>query len=160
MTIRNRLLLLCALFAGSLVAVCFLAWTTLADLRVKGPIYHQIVDQKDLLADAAPPPLFMVEVYALAHEIDESADAAAVNAQIGHREGHRTEFTDAMARWKKEVAGRPLRRRCRVDRSGRPPRSSTQPAGRPPTRVRATRRPADERPTTATATPWTPWCWR
>ncbi len=119
MTIRNRLLLLCALFAGSLLTICLLAWSTLADLRINGPAYHQIVDQKDLLADAAPPPLFLVEVYALAHEIDEAQDARAVEAQLQHIVGHRKEFTDAVDAWKKQVRGGPLEGPvAAVERSG------------------------------------------
>lgn len=40
----------------------------LSELKVGGPIYHQIVDGKDLVADILPPPLYVIEAYAMASE--------------------------------------------------------------------------------------------
>lgn len=38
-------------------------------LKVTGPVYTEIVDSKDLLADILPPPLYVVESYLLANEM-------------------------------------------------------------------------------------------
>ena len=37
-------------------------------LKVNGPIYQEIVDSKDLIADILPPPLYLIETYALTNE--------------------------------------------------------------------------------------------
>lgn len=43
----------------------FASWSfsTLEKVKVTGPIYHQIVDNKDLVADVLPPPLYITELY-------------------------------------------------------------------------------------------------
>lgn len=39
------------------------------ELQVNGPVYHDIVNGKDLIADILPPPLYVVESYMLANEM-------------------------------------------------------------------------------------------
>lgn len=43
-------------------------WLTLNELKVGGPVFNQIVDGKDLVADILPPPLYLVEAYGMANE--------------------------------------------------------------------------------------------
>lgn len=38
------------------------------NLKITGPVYTDIVNSKDLLADILPPPLYVVESYMLANE--------------------------------------------------------------------------------------------
>lgn len=49
-------------------------------LKVGGPIYTEIVDGKDLIADVLPPPLFLVEAYSLASEAAIHHELALTNA--------------------------------------------------------------------------------
>ncbi|MFT4182544.1 MAG: methyl-accepting chemotaxis protein [Rhizobium sp.] len=49
-------------------------------LKVNGPIYEQIVNGKDLVADILPPPLFVVEAYMLALEAGDFPEVAEANA--------------------------------------------------------------------------------
>ncbi len=48
-------------------------------LKVNGPIYEQVVNGKDLIADILPPPLFVVEAYMLALEAGDFPEVAAAN---------------------------------------------------------------------------------
>ena len=63
---------LSAVFAGivtlGLGASIALQTTALEELKVGGPIYRAIVNEKDVIADILPPPLFTVESYGLAYE--------------------------------------------------------------------------------------------
>jgi methyl-accepting chemotaxis protein len=65
--------------AAGIVAVAGVGAQTLQTLKVNGPIYKQIVDGKDLIADILPPPLYLIESYALANEVFIHPDTAAVN---------------------------------------------------------------------------------
>ncbi len=56
-----------ALVAG-VVLTLLTGADALSRLKVNGPIYQQIVDGKDLIADILPPPLYLIETYALANE--------------------------------------------------------------------------------------------
>nr|WP_245494174.1 HAMP domain-containing methyl-accepting chemotaxis protein [Rhizobium leguminosarum] len=42
--------------------------STINRLKVTGPVYDELIDSKDLVADILPPPLFLVEAYMLAYE--------------------------------------------------------------------------------------------
>lgn len=65
--------------AAGIVAVAGMGAQTLQTLKVNGPIYKQIVDGKDLIADILPPPLYLIESYALANETIVHPDTVAVN---------------------------------------------------------------------------------
>ncbi|MFS8054102.1 methyl-accepting chemotaxis protein [Rhizobium sp. BR 317] len=49
-------------------------------LKVNGPIYEQVVNGKDLVADILPPPLFVVESYMLVLEASDFPELATANA--------------------------------------------------------------------------------
>jgi methyl-accepting chemotaxis protein len=49
-------------------------------LKVNGPIYEQVINGKDLVADILPPPLFVVEAYMLALEAGDFPEVAETNA--------------------------------------------------------------------------------
>ncbi|MDH4441413.1 MAG: methyl-accepting chemotaxis protein [Rhizobium sp.] len=65
--------------AAGIVAVTTIGTQTLQTLKVNGPIYKQIVDGKDLIADILPPPLYLIESYALANETVLHPDTAGAN---------------------------------------------------------------------------------
>ncbi len=65
--------------AAGIVAVAGIGAKTLQTLKVNGPIYKEIVDGKDLIADILPPPLYLIESYALANETVLHPDTAGVN---------------------------------------------------------------------------------
>jgi methyl-accepting chemotaxis protein len=66
--VSTKLYLLLACFiAGFAVFGCFAKYT-LNTLQVNGPLYNNIVNNKDLLADILPPPLYLVESELVLHE--------------------------------------------------------------------------------------------
>ena len=58
-----------------------LQWNTLSTLKVGGPVYTEIVNQKDLVADILPPPLYVVQAYALANESVNQPDRFSENVK-------------------------------------------------------------------------------
>ncbi len=76
----SRTLLLFGLVVGAgLVGSIGLQTYTMEKLKVNGPIYKSIVEGKDLVADILPPPLYLIESYMLANEIDNNPDLLAVD---------------------------------------------------------------------------------
>ncbi len=43
--------------------------STINAIKIKGAIYNQLVDQKDLVADILPPPAYIIESYLCAMEV-------------------------------------------------------------------------------------------
>ncbi|MCW5625155.1 MAG: hypothetical protein KIT73_10615, partial [Burkholderiales bacterium] len=61
-----------------------LAFQTLREVQVNGPIYARLVEGKDLIADILPPPRYIVEANLLAHELF-LADAAEDKSDLEQR---------------------------------------------------------------------------
>lgn len=57
----------------------------LNQLKVGGPVFGQIVDGKDLVADILPPPLYLVEAYGLANEVVIHRDELADNMKQAYK---------------------------------------------------------------------------
>ncbi|MBB4955155.1 methyl-accepting chemotaxis protein [Agrobacterium vitis] len=54
---------------------------TLQRLKVNGPVYTQIIDSKDLIADILPPPLYLIESYSLVSEAALHPELASANRE-------------------------------------------------------------------------------
>ena len=48
---------------AAFVVMVGLGWAALRELKVGGPVYERIVQGKDLIADVAPPPVYLVQAY-------------------------------------------------------------------------------------------------
>ncbi|OLP46663.1 methyl-accepting chemotaxis protein [Rhizobium oryziradicis] len=69
------------LLALGIVLALTMDMRTLQHLKVNGPVYNQIVDSKDLIADILPPPLYVVEAYSLVSEAALHPDTVAHNVE-------------------------------------------------------------------------------
>ncbi len=72
-SIRQRFLSL-MIFVVVLVLI-YGAWSfkTLHQLKVNGPIYDEVVQNKDLIADILPPPVYIIESYLVSLEISQAS---------------------------------------------------------------------------------------
>jgi hypothetical protein len=61
MKVAPRLYLLVGCLLVLFVLFGFVAFNTLAYVQVNGPIYHSIIEGKDLVADVLPPPEYIIE---------------------------------------------------------------------------------------------------
>jgi methyl-accepting chemotaxis protein len=52
-----------AIVTAAFVVMVGLGWAALGELKVGGPVYQRIVNGKDLIADVAPPPVYLVQAY-------------------------------------------------------------------------------------------------
>jgi len=68
LSISRTILLFGIIVTAGLMLAIGLQTTAFEELKVKGPVYNDIVAGKDLVADILPPPLFVVEAYMLASE--------------------------------------------------------------------------------------------
>ena len=60
--------------SGGTLIFAWVAWLTLAQVQVNGPLYQRIVQGKDLVADILPPPEYVIESYLVVLQL---ADATA-----------------------------------------------------------------------------------
>lgn len=75
-----------------------LQWNTLSTLKVGGPVYTEIVNGKDLIADILPPPLYVVQSYALVNESVNHPDR--FNDNISKIKALHNDFNARIEYWK------------------------------------------------------------
>lgn len=103
LSMKAKVLCLVCTFVVGFLAFSAMTYTTLKEIRVGGPQYNKIVLDKDLLADALPPTLYVVESYLNSHLMQESHDSAARTAAIKHYRDFRTAYETSMESWTKKL---------------------------------------------------------
>jgi methyl-accepting chemotaxis protein len=111
LTIKAKMTLLAALFAVGLFAFVGVLFATTAD-SVDESDYRHVIEMKDAVADVLPPPLYVLEGWSVAQEMEDSTGDKARFAQLG--EAWRNLEKDERARreyWAQHLTiaeGRPL----------------------------------------------------
>src|SRR5688572_9768816 len=80
--LAGKLTLLVVAFAALFLLFGATTWRTLEQVRVKGPIYTEIVLGKDLIADVLPPPAYIIESYLLTLQLVDEADPNRVSQLV------------------------------------------------------------------------------
>jgi len=82
LSLKTKLVSLVSLFVVGLIGFALLSQTTLSLAKVNGPLYQRIVQDKDLLADVLPPPLYIVESYLVANQMRDAAGTDELNKLV------------------------------------------------------------------------------
>jgi len=105
MTLKVRLLLLCGIFAAGLAIVSAIALRTVAVVRVKGPLYEQIVTGKDLLADVRVPALTGAEALLVAQQLGDATEDDEIAKLAARAKEVHTRFDDTVGAWAATLDG-------------------------------------------------------
>jgi methyl-accepting chemotaxis protein len=100
MTIRRKVLLMTGLIALGMLVQGLWVHRAVQEIRIHGPIYSSILDNKDLIADVLPPPAYIVEANLVAHRLLETRSSDARRALIGRMSQLRREFEQRHAYWR------------------------------------------------------------
>jgi methyl-accepting chemotaxis protein len=103
-SIRARLTLLSAIGVGALVTFALLSWRTVQVVKVGGPHYKAIVQQKDLVADILPPPEYILEAYLNAYQLAESTPGAEQDKLLATAKKLRSDYDDRHNFWVSDLA--------------------------------------------------------
>jgi methyl-accepting chemotaxis protein WspA len=102
--LAGRLTLLVAIFAVLFLIFGFTTWRTIEQVKVRGPIYNQIVQGKDLIADVLPPPEYIIESYLLVLQEAEETDPTRIAQLIERGERLRLDYESRQEFWRRELA--------------------------------------------------------
>lgn len=83
--IRTKLLLLIMIFAIGFFVFGYSANEIINEIKVNGPIYEKIVQQKDLVADILPPPEYIIESHLISFEIYNEENRATIDDLIAYQ---------------------------------------------------------------------------
>src|SRR5688572_22846545 len=101
--LAGRLTFLVAIFAVLFLVFGFTTWRTLEQVRVKGPIYNEIIEGEHLIADVLPPPAYIIESYLLVLQAAEETDPARVEKLIERGERLRLDYEARQEVWRREL---------------------------------------------------------
>ncbi len=102
MTFKQKLFMLVGVFAFGFVASGIFSFRTLDQVKVNGPIYLGIVQQKDLLADILPPPEYLIESYLVTLQM-LGADKDKLPVLVEKSKSLAKDFDDRQQYWMKEL---------------------------------------------------------
>lgn len=97
---------LAILVAVPVIGLGFYAFTsfdTVNQVKVRGPLYDQVIAGKDLIADILPPPAYIVECHMVALSMTHSRDRAEAEALGQRMRRLESDYSDRIEHWSKEL---------------------------------------------------------
>ncbi|MBL8809856.1 MAG: hypothetical protein JNM43_06725, partial [Planctomycetaceae bacterium] len=121
LTVPVKILVLTGVFSAGLIGYGVWTHNTLDQAKVTGPLYQEIVQSKDLLADILPPPHYIIESYLTVRHLHEAAVRADAEAKAEipdllsdlHRLAK--EYDDRHAHWEKSLENDSIRKKLMED---------------------------------------------
>ncbi len=107
--LSRLVVLLIVIFALGLGAIAAVFGSVLADIRIKGPLYRDIVEHKDIVADVLPPPEYILESYSVALELLEEADPVRRTTLLDHARELEKEYLERQDYWSRELSAGALK---------------------------------------------------
>ena len=80
--LRTKVFGLIAIMIVGLGVFALVSFDTLNTVKVNGPLYKEIIDNKDLIADILPPPEYLIESYLLVLQMLDEQDKSKLDALI------------------------------------------------------------------------------
>ena len=109
MKIRTQLLLTGGVAIIGLIIFGLMAFYTMNKIKVNGPIYKNIVQGKDLIADILPPPEYILESYLTVLQSADETDPGKQKALIEKFKQLRKDFDDRHLFWQKDLPDSPMK---------------------------------------------------
>jgi methyl-accepting chemotaxis protein len=98
-TLSHRFALLLGIFVFGFAAYGYWSFHTLSKLKVNGPLYQNIVQNKDLVADVLPPPEYIIESYLVALQLDRAAGGAEQQALAARLQALKKDYDTRHSYW-------------------------------------------------------------
>ncbi len=117
--ISGKFGLLILMFGGGVALFGVMAYETLDTVKVNGPVYRAIVQDKDLVADVLPPPLYLVEGYLVVLQMVNETDPDQLRRLAARSRELREEYEARHAVWSADLPASAIKQGL-VERSYRP----------------------------------------
>lgn len=109
MRISAKLYLVVGCFVVGFMAFSIFAMSTLNTVKIHGPIYADIVEKKDVLADVLPPPEYVLEPYAVVLEASGETDPSKARDHYTRFEKLKSDYMSRHEYWAKTLDDGPLK---------------------------------------------------
>ncbi|MGE3244473.1 MAG: PAS domain S-box protein, partial [Pirellulales bacterium] len=119
MGLKGKLLCLSIAYAIGIIAFGAIAYLTIDKVKVGGPLYGQVVEGKDLIADVLPPPEYIIEPYLTTFELANQTDKAEIARLQDKMRALKNDYQARHEYWLSTLADGKLKQTL-VDRSYQP----------------------------------------
>jgi len=102
-SVLQQIVFLALVSVAGLAVLSVAAFSVLNRVKVTGPVYQEIVQGKDLVADILPPPEYVIESYLVVLQADHDADASKLPQYLERLKKLKGEFDERHEYWKKEL---------------------------------------------------------
>jgi methyl-accepting chemotaxis protein len=103
MGLKSLLVCLVAAGAAGLIVLSVTTYFTMNRVKVNGPIYSQMVEGKDLVADVLPPPAFIIESFLVAKELGDETDQQKASQLTKRFETLKSDYLARHEFWLKQL---------------------------------------------------------
>jgi len=103
-SVLQQIVFLALVCVTGLVVLSTAAFSVIHRVKVTGPIYRQIVQGKDLIADILPPPKYIVESYLVVLQAAREPDRSNLPKYVERFKHLKGEFDERQAFWVKDLA--------------------------------------------------------
>jgi len=83
MKVRTKISLLAIVALAGVAGFGLTAQSQLKDVAINGPLYDDVIQNKDIIADILPPPLYIIESYLKAYELADSTAETSTLTEAG-----------------------------------------------------------------------------
>ena len=118
MRLKYRFVFLCAILAAGFAAYGAWSFKTLGELKVNGPLYQEIIEGKDLIADVMPPPQYIIESYLVALQLTIAAPQERAEL-VNKLKSLKADYDARHKYWRSQDFDAVLKRQL-LDNSGKP----------------------------------------
>ncbi|MGL5859301.1 MAG: sensor histidine kinase [Angustibacter sp.] len=113
--VRTRLLAMAVVPTLAFLGIYFVSSARSAQTQVDGPLYDQIVSNKDLIADVLPPPQFIIESYLTVVQLSENENISRRDELIANLARLEAEYRDRHRVWQRDLSDPELRQALLID---------------------------------------------
>jgi methyl-accepting chemotaxis protein len=103
-SISRKLALLVAVPLVGLGAFAITSFDTVSRVKVTGPLYANIVQNKDLIADILPPPAYIVEAHLVSLQMANASNLEEVHKYAARQEQLRKDYNTRIEFWTTDLA--------------------------------------------------------
>ncbi len=114
-SLTQQMVLMASVFVIGLIICMAVAAGVISKVKVTGPVYDEIVQGKDLVADILPPPEYVIESYLVVFQAANEKDGARRNELFTRFQQLKKDYEDRHAYWAQELPQGEIRQIMLVD---------------------------------------------
>jgi methyl-accepting chemotaxis protein len=109
LTIKMRFTMIISVLVIGFLLFGFATFKAMNTVNLDSPIYHQIVQSKDIVADFLPPPEYIIESYLVALQLVQTTDPTEIKVLATRFQALNTEYETRHRYWSDQPMGLELR---------------------------------------------------